>query len=55
MDRARSIGAAVDLVDDGAKVVAGELGGAEPLLEDWAGVFPVVPPGFVFGEPGRSA
>ena len=30
----------------------GELGRAEPLLEDWAGVFPLVPAGFGFGEAG---
>ena len=52
MDRAPVHRRGGDLVDDGADVVPGELGGAEPLLEDWAGVFPVVPPGFGFGEPG---
>jgi len=40
-----------DLVDDGIDVVTGELGGAEPL-QDWAGVFPVVPPGLGSAEPG---
>jgi hypothetical protein len=43
-----------DLVDDGADVVPGELGGAELLLEDGAGVFPVVSPGFGFGELGSD-
>jgi hypothetical protein len=32
--------------------VAGELGGAELLLEDFAGVLAVVAPGLVFGEAG---
>ncbi len=41
-----------DLPDDGVDVVPGELGGAEPLLEDWAGVFPLIPPGFGSGEAG---
>ena len=41
-----------DLVDQGADVVAGELGGAEPLVQGLAGVLAVVPPGFGFGEPG---
>ena len=41
-----------DLVDEGADVVPGELGGAELLLEDLAGVLALVPPGFGFGEPG---
>jgi hypothetical protein len=40
-----------DLVDDGADVVPGELGGAELVLEDGAGVFPVVSSGFGSGEP----
>ena len=35
-----------DLVDEGADVVAGELGGAEPLVQGLAGVLAVVPPGF---------
>ena len=52
MDRAPSIGAAVIWSMIGADVVPGELGGAQPLLEDWAGVLPVVPPGFGFAEPG---
>ena len=38
-----------DLPDDGVDVVPGELGSTE--LEHWV-VFPLVPPGFVFGEPG---
>ena len=41
-----------DLVDEGADVVSGELGGAEPLVQGLAGVLAVVPPGFGFGEPG---
>ena len=41
-----------DLVDDGAEVVSGELGGPQPLPQDWTGVFPLVPPGLRFGEPG---
>ena len=41
-----------DLVDEGADVVPGELGGAEPLVQGLAGVLAVVPPGFGFGEPG---
>jgi hypothetical protein len=41
-----------DLVDEGAEVVAGELGGAEPLMQRLAGGLAVVPPGFVLGEPG---
>ena len=41
-----------DLVDEGADVVSGELGGAEPLLQGLAGVLALVPPGFGFGEPG---
>jgi hypothetical protein len=41
-----------DLGDDSGDVVPGELGGAEPLLEDLAGMFAVVSPGFGFGEPG---
>ena len=52
MDRAPSMRRGGDLVDDRADVVPGELGGAELLLEDRAGVFPLVPPGFGFGEPG---
>jgi len=32
--------------------VSGELGGAEPLVQDRAGVLAVVPAGFGFGEPG---
>ena len=34
-----------DLADEGGDVVAGELGGAELLLEDLAGVLAVVTPG----------
>jgi len=32
--------------------VPGELGGAQLVLEDRAGVFSLVPPGFGFAEPG---
>ena len=32
--------------------MSGELGGAEPLVQDRAGVLAVVPAGFGFGEPG---
>ena len=41
-----------DPVDEGADVVAGELGGAEPLVQGLAGVLAVVPPGVGVGEPG---
>ena len=41
-----------DPIDKGADVVAGELGGAEPLVQGRAGVLAVVPPGLGFGEPG---
>jgi hypothetical protein len=39
-----------DLVDDGADVVPGELGGAQPLVEHWTGVFALIPPRFGFAE-----
>ena len=41
-----------DGVDQSAEVVPGELGGAEPLVQDPTGVLAVVPPGFMLGEPG---
>ena len=41
-----------EAVDEGAEVVSGELGGAEPLVQGLAGVLAVVPPGFGLGEPG---
>ena len=41
-----------DPVDEGIDVVAGELGGAEALVQGLAGVLTVVPPGFMLGEPG---
>ena len=41
-----------DLVDEGADVVPGELGGAELVLQGLPGVLALVPPGFGFGEPG---
>ena len=41
-----------DLVDDGADVVPGELSSAQALLEDRARVFPLIPPGFGWAEPG---
>ena len=41
-----------DLADDSVEVVSGEVGGAERCMECFAGVFPLVPPRFGFGEPG---
>ena len=41
-----------DLVDDGVDVVSGELRPAERGVECFAGVFPLVAPRFVVGEPG---
>jgi hypothetical protein len=41
-----------DLVNDGADAMPGELGGAELLLEDRAGVLPFIPAGFGSGEAG---
>ena len=41
-----------DLADEGVNVVAGELDGAELLMEDLAGVLTVIAPGLVSGEVG---
>jgi hypothetical protein len=41
-----------DLVDEGAGIMPGELGGAEPLAQGRARVLAFVTPGFGFGEPG---
>ena len=52
MDWAPSMGAAVIWSMRTRDVVAGELGGAELLVEGLAGGLALVPPGFGFGEPG---
>jgi hypothetical protein len=52
MDRAPSIGGGGDPVDDRADVVPGELGVPECSLQHGPGVFPLVTPGFGWGEPG---
>ena len=41
-----------DLPDERGDVVAGELVGAEPLMQGGAGGLAVVPPGFMLGKPG---